>query len=68
MHISFKRWIIKHKDDDTPIGDLARDMIDDKNCPNAYGKMCNHLKHMRACAAALETLDDAWSQYKSREV
>jgi hypothetical protein len=34
---SFVRFVLKHKHDDTPYGDLARDMIADPNIRRTWG-------------------------------
>lgn len=35
---SFKEWVVKYKDDDTIKGDLARDILRDKNFPDTADK------------------------------
>jgi uncharacterized protein YozE (UPF0346 family) len=33
--MTFKTWIEKYKSDDSPIGDLARDILSDSNFPES---------------------------------
>jgi uncharacterized protein YozE (UPF0346 family) len=64
--MTFKNWILKHRSEDTPIGDLARDMYDDSSCPCGYGRILRHMESVGACDAAIETLREAWLRYRQR--
>ena len=65
--ISFYTWLMRRKDDDNQIGDLARDAKDDKDANAKTFKTKEstelHLLHKNACSEALETLDYAWEEY-----
>jgi uncharacterized protein YozE (UPF0346 family) len=62
----------KHIDDDTPMGDLARDMKEDKEkfprnenskIRGWHGYLYNYLCDHGACGACLDTFDEAWEEY-----
>lgn len=69
-NISFTNWLRDRKQEDTRIGDLARDMLQDTSWPkkattkNAFRQ---HMEEMGACDAALETLDKAWTCYQQQK-
>lgn len=67
-NISFRVWIRRFIDDDTPIGDLARDMKNDHlRFPksNKYDVIEHYLSVERhACYKARMTFEDAWEKYK----
>lgn len=65
MANSFKTWILKFKNVDLPIGDLANDISHDKNFPNIANKqeIYNYLVSKHACDEAIETFEHAWEYY-----
>ena len=67
ISMTFKRWLLQFKNEDTPIGDLASDVARDRSLPvtNSYTAWHDHLLGRRACPEALEALRWAWQQYES---
>ena len=67
---SFTNWLRDRKQEDTRIGDLARDMLQDTSWPKkATTKKAfrQHLEEMGACDAALETFEEAWTRYQQQK-
>ena len=65
--MSFKEWIKKFSDEDSPLGDLASDVGSDDRFPRhsrAYYQIHNHLIGMSACDDALDTFEVAWNLYE----
>jgi uncharacterized protein YozE (UPF0346 family) len=63
---SFYRWLKKQKHRDDSIGDLANDALNDKNFPqstNSLQKMKLHLSAKFACSAAIESLEEAYTEF-----
>jgi uncharacterized protein YozE (UPF0346 family) len=64
---TFYQWLRTHKDDDTPIGDLARDAGRDSRFPRGVTQnnavIRNHLNRMNACPDALTAFESAWDEY-----
>jgi hypothetical protein len=64
---SFRAWLLRHVDEQTPIGDLARDARADDEWPEGGPESLQlyneHLEAMNACQDALDVLEDAWSRY-----
>jgi uncharacterized protein YozE (UPF0346 family) len=64
--MSFYSWIIlRHWNEDTPMGDLARDVYADKSFPKRgkYKDILTHLKECNACDGAIECFKKAWAEY-----
>jgi hypothetical protein len=68
-NMRFSRWLVKnYKNSDTPIGDLARDVANDRDAPrHRSGKRGweTYLSFRHACRGCLEALDDAFELYKA---
>jgi len=64
--VSFVSFILKFKNDDSPIGDLARDIEMDKriNRNLGYEKLLSYLIDKNACSGALNALDEAYEYYQ----
>ncbi|WP_374950054.1 YozE family protein [Mucilaginibacter sp.] len=64
---NFTEWLAKQKNRDSPLGDLARDMMDDKTWPNhsTLDDYRDYLYSRRASWMAIETLERAWKTYKA---
>ena len=56
--MSFEKWLIKYKNKDTPIGDLARDFIDSKS--NSIGES---FEQYSPCTEAFSTYKEARKVY-----
>lgn len=65
--VSFVSFILKFKNDDSAIGDLARDIEMDKriNRNLGYKKLIAYLSDINACSGALNAVDDAYELYKA---
>lgn len=63
--MNFKSWILKFKDVNLPIGDLAREIYPDSNFPTTSDKqeIYNYLKNTNACDEILEIFDHAFDYY-----
>ncbi|WP_309032534.1 YozE family protein [Streptomyces alfalfae] len=69
--MDFRTWLITHHaDEQSPIGDLARDVRSDTDWPTAVSDELavyrDHLEAMDAVDEALEALDDAWDAYEAQ--
>lgn len=63
----FKTWIINnYKKENSPEGDLARDLIHDKQFPNIKSKRegLNYLRDTGACDGAINVFRKCWRKYK----
>lgn len=65
FQITFNDWLKKHKNRDSPLGDLAMDMLRDKQWPsyNSLKDYQRHLSFMHASTEAIEALKRAWRTY-----
>lgn len=65
---SFYVWLMGFLSQDTPIGDLARDVKDDKvlNDQCSYRNIKKHLQDCNACRDALNALNSAHELYKKQ--
>lgn len=67
MKKTFYSWLIQFRDDDSPLGDLARDAKIDKNFPRhatTQKYLCTYLEKQNACDGAIQTLNDAFVIYQ----
>lgn len=66
--ISFRSYIfINFIEDDTPIGDFTRDVVNDPHFPmraTKYATILKYLLEKHACSEALEAFDAAYSLYE----
>lgn len=65
--MSFKSWLLKQKNENTPVGDLARDfsiMKDDVPNTMTFADLKEILVNSGACDGALTALNSAWTQYQ----
>ena len=65
--MNFVDWILRLRTRNTPTGDLARDLMSDKNFPNSSDKekILNYLYSHNACADAIKAFRNAWSSYQT---
>ncbi len=67
--MTFKEWIVRHKDEDTPLGDLAYDVSRDRDFPeeNTKEAILDHLNGFtaHACPEAIDEFKRAWASYQS---
>jgi uncharacterized protein YozE (UPF0346 family) len=67
-NISFTDWLVKHKNRNSPLGDLAADMLRDNQWPKDYSTLdqfIGYLESIRAHSEAISTLKSAWKTYKA---
>jgi hypothetical protein len=67
LQISFTDWLKKHKNRDSPLGDLATDAIKDAKWPsyNTLDEYRDYLYSHSAVYGAVRTLEGAWKSYKA---
>ena len=75
----FKTWLRQYLNDDTPYGDLARDVVSDKQFPKNYpttkesGERVDHfiirnyLESCRACPECMTVFEETWHLYTHQE-
>jgi hypothetical protein len=67
---TFTQWLKDHIEENTPVGDLARDVKLDKNWPKQASSkrtFTKHMKEMNASDGAVEALNTAWKRYMSHQ-
>ncbi|MCF2495769.1 YozE family protein [Dyadobacter chenhuakuii] len=66
-HLSFTDWLKKHKNRDSPLGDLASDMLTDNTWPlyEALDKYLDYMSFRNAPRVVVETVKRAWKSYKA---
>lgn len=66
--MSFKQWILQFTNEDSPIGDLARDNKQDPKFPdsNSYDTLYSYLFSQNASYLCLQSFEKAWQLYKSQ--
>lgn len=64
---TFLKWLKAHSDEDTPTGDLARDVMrDNRPCPKNYKKSwLDFLYEVQASTLAIEAFENAWNDYET---
>lgn len=65
--LSFTDWLKKHKNRDSPLGDLASDMLSDSTWPlyEALEEYIDYMSFKSAPHVVVETLKRAWKSYKA---
>ena len=65
--LTFTEWLKKHKNRDSPLGDLATDMLRDKTWPmyTTLDSYQAYLSSKNADLGAVQTLKSAWKTYKA---
>ncbi|MEU2969068.1 YozE family protein [Streptomyces ardesiacus] len=69
--MSFRTWLVTtHASEQSPLGDLARDVRDDDEWPDLqFESLREYLDYLNTQGAgidALDLLEEAWDQYKGR--
>lgn len=66
--MTFTTWLKRFEKDDTPYGDLARDIRDDTSLDgnrfNTRTAIRRHLENVGACREAIRTFEHAWVDYQ----
>jgi hypothetical protein len=67
FELNFTDWLSKHKNRNSPLGDLATDMSRDDNWPlyDTLEEYEYYLDSQGACYDAVETLKRGWKSYKN---
>ena len=68
MTKSFYSWLMQFKNDDTAIGDLARDVNRDSEFPRrsiSYRHLKKYLESKQAVDVVMNVFMEAFTQYKS---
>ena len=67
--MTFRHWLKGHEQDNTPIGNLARDVAQDRDIPRlkVRASWYRYLIAQHACDAALSTFERAWKAYERGE-
>lgn len=62
---TFRVWVRQFIEEDTPFGDLARDITDDFEFPkkNNHDTIAEYLRFRNASLACLLTFKRAWKEY-----
>ncbi len=65
FHVSFTDWLKRHKNRDSPLGDLATDMLRDSTWPlyNTVEEYQYYLRSKNAHSDAVRTLKESWKTY-----
>ena len=63
--MTFKNWLLRFCEVKLPIGDIARDVKDDKNFPdkNSHEAIFDYLESQHAGNPATVTFENAWNYY-----
>ena len=61
----FKTWIMRYKDKDNPMGDLARDIADDRDFPDSTDltKICLYMMRQNPCPECIAVFRKACKRY-----
>lgn len=68
--ISYRKWIIKFAEEESHIGDLARDIRADPSFPKIpdRGIIKKYLANIGACENALIAFDKSWWEFKDHKI
>ena len=63
--ISFKTWIMRYKNKDNPMGDLARDIADDRDFPDGtdLAEISLYLVRQNPCPECIKVFRTACKRY-----
>ena len=65
--LTYKEWLLKFKDVDLPIGDLAKDVAEDPNFPNSKDRDINfdYLESRNAANVVISVFERTFDFYES---
>jgi uncharacterized protein YozE (UPF0346 family) len=69
--MTFRAYLATRKNEDSPVGDLARDALRDDGFPRSSRMLTafeRYLIRRNACDGAIRALREAWEDYESREL
>ena len=63
--MTFKEWIKQFDSEDSPRGDLAKDICKDESFPDTdeYEKMIDHLTNHDACEECIQVFSEVYTDY-----
>jgi hypothetical protein len=65
---TFPDWLVRQAHRDDPVGDIARDMLDDPRWPNGERLLAEYFDYLiaeRASQLALQALQQAWDEWSA---
>ena len=67
--MSFAKWLMQFVEENSPLGDLARDVAKDKNFPRSrrYETIYSYLNDSGASDACINAFDEAWEKFDRKE-
>ena len=67
--MSFAKWLIQFAEENSTLGDLARDVAKDKNFPRSrrYETICSYLEDSGASDACMNVFEEAWEKFDRKE-
>ena len=66
--LTFRDWLIRQAHRDDPVGDIARDMLDDPDWPAGDGILADYRDYLTSVSAsslALAALQQAWDEWSA---
>jgi hypothetical protein len=66
---SFANWVMSHKNEHTPFGDLARDLCSDANVKKTWCHrvLRNYLADYPACPEVMEIIEEMRVEYRRQK-
>ena len=67
--MSFAKWLMQFVEENSPLGDLARDVAKDKNFPRSrrYETIYSSLEDGGASDACMNVFEEAWEKFDRKE-
>lgn len=67
--MSFAKWLMQFVEENSPLGDLARDVAKDKNFPRSrrYETIYSYLEDGGASDACMIVFEEAWENFDRKE-
>ena len=62
----YKFMIMNFLEEDSPLGDLARDMKSDRDFPKSaisHDRILDHLERCAACSDCFDAFEESWNRY-----
>jgi hypothetical protein len=61
----FTSWLLQQSNRNDPIGDVARDALQDRDKPTGIRQWRSHLQQLHACDGAKRSLERAYDEYRT---
>ena len=67
--MSFAKWLMQFAEENSPLGDLARDVAKDKNFPRSrrYETIYSYLEDGDASDACMNVFEEVWEKFDGKE-